>query len=173
MKRNKNLLLLFILPLFFTACEKTDDGSHVDPLTLYEKLPGTWNMNGIKMVDEIAKASSISPNEFDIKSKFGFNSFTITFHIDSSYLPTSYEVAGDAPGLFQNSGYWDLDSPFTHTDGTATEMYLYTDEAKTSMADKLILTSLPGTRQELEFKLVRLSEGTPYVSYVYKVKLAQ
>jgi hypothetical protein len=173
MKRINYLLLLFILPLSYMGCEKTDDGSHVDPITIYEKLPGTWDLTSMKMVDEIAKANSLTPNEFDIKSKFNFSTFTITLNIDSSYLPTSYEVAGDAPELFQNSGYWDLDSPFVHSDGTSTVMNLYADAAKTQLVDVLTLTSLPGTKDELEFKLSRLSEGTPYVSYVYKFKLAQ
>jgi hypothetical protein len=175
MNRTKILFLLLMLPLplLFTGCEKTDNGSHVDPLTIYEKLPGTWTLSSLKLVDEVAKASSLTPYEMDIKPKFGFSAFKITFHIDSSYLPTSYEVTGGAPELFMNSGYWDLDSPFTHTDGKPTELNLYSDEGKTMLVDKLSVTALPGTRAELEFRLIRESEGTPYATYVYKLRLDQ
>jgi hypothetical protein len=173
MKRINLLLLLFILPLFFTTCEKTDDGSYVEPITLYEKLPGTWNLNGLKMVDEIAKANALEPFEMDIRSEYGFNDFAITLNIDSSYQPTTFEVACDCPELFLKSGYWDLDSPFTHTDGTPSELNLYSDAEKTQLADVLSITTLPGARAELEFRLTRLSDGTPYVSYVYKFRLDQ
>ncbi len=173
MKRYKILFLLLFLPLLFTGCEKTDDGSYVDPITLYEKLPGTWNLSSLKFVDEIANANSIQPYEVDIKSRFNFSPFTITLHIDSSFLPTSYEVVSEAPELFPGSGYWDLDSPFVHTDGTPTLLNLYADEAKTQLTDQLSVTTLPGTRAELEFGLIRSDEGTPYASYVYKFRLVE
>jgi hypothetical protein len=171
MKRTEILFLLLILPLLFTGCEKTDDGTHVDPITIYEKLPGTWILSSLKLVDEVAKASSLDLYEMELKPVFGFSSFAITFNIDSSYLPTSYEVTGDAPELFSNSGYWDLDSPFTHTDGNPTQLNLYSDEAKTLLVDQLNVTTLPGAVNTLEFRLVRLAEGSPYVTYIYKLRL--
>jgi hypothetical protein len=171
MKRTASLFLLLILPLLFTGCEKTDDGTHVDPITIYEKLPGTWILTSLKMVDEVAKASSLDLYEMELKPVFGFSSFAITFNIDSSYLPTSYEVTGDAPELFSNSGYWDLDSPFNHTDGNPTQLNLYSDEAKTQRVDQINVTTLPGAVNTLEFRLVRLAEGSPYVTYIYKLRL--
>ncbi len=170
MKSTKNLFLLFLLLFLYTGCEKTDDGTYVDPITIYEKLPGTWSLRSIMLVDEIAKANALEPYELDIKPIFNFTGFTITFHIDSSYLPTSYEVQSEAPELFPETGYWDLDNPFVHTDGTPTLLYLYSDEARSQLTDQLSVTTLPGARAELEFKLIRLDNGTPYASYVYKFR---
>ena len=169
MKKIEKFLLLSLLPLLFITCEKTDDGSYVAPLTVYEKLAGTWYLGGLKLVDEIAKANSITPDEVELKSEFSFNTFNITFNVDADSLPTTFEVNGSAPELFLGEGYWELDSPFPHTDGTSVEIYLYTDEARTQLADKLSITALPGARPELEFTLTRMSAGAPYASYVYKL----
>jgi hypothetical protein len=170
----KEILLIFVvmLPFFFTGCEKTDDGSYADPITLYEKLPGTWNLTGLKLVDEIARANSMEPYELEIRTQFGFSSYTLTLHIDSSYQPTTYEVASTAPELFPASGYWDLDIPFTHTDGTPSVLYFYADEARMQETGQVKITSLPGARSEMEFSLTRSDAGTPYASYVYKFRRA-
>jgi hypothetical protein len=173
MKSTKNLILLLFLPILFIKCEKTDDGSYVDPLTIYEKMAGTWNLTSILLIDEIAKANSITPNEVELKAKFGFSDFAITFNVDADSLPTTFEVNSTAPELFLSSGYWDLDSPFVHSDGTSTEIFLYSDAEKTQMVDRLSITAIPGTRSELEFKLIRQSEGTPYASYLYNFRLDQ
>jgi len=171
MKKIAFPFFLLMLPMLFTACEKTDDGSHVDPITLYEKLPGTWELTSLKLVDELARANMLEPYEFEIRTRYGFSAYAITFHIDSSYLPTSYEVVSEAPELFPVSGYWELEHPFVNTDGTPTLMNLYADEAKTQVTDQLSLTTLPGRRAELEFRLTRMDGETPYVSYVYKFRL--
>ena len=173
MKKAKNLLLFLIIPLLFIGCEKTDDGSFVEPLTIYAKLAGTWNLQSLKLIDEIAKASSTSPDEEVLTSKFGFSDMTITFNVDVDSLPTTYEVGGGAPELFPASGYWDLDSPFIHTDGTATEIFLYSDADNTQLTDKLSITVVPGTRAELGFKLIRMSGETPYASYLFFLRLDQ
>lgn len=173
MKRIKNLLLLAFFTLLFVACEKTDDGEYVAPLTLYEKLAGQWNINSMKLVDEIAKASSIEPDDIELKTRFGFGSFTITFNVDADSLPTTFQVGGESPALFLKQGYWDMDSPYTHSDGLPSEIYLYADESKTDLQDKLIVTTLPGTRPELEFKLSRYAGSTVYVSYLFKLRLDQ
>jgi hypothetical protein len=169
MKKIEKLLLLSLLPLLFIKCEKTDDGSYVAPLTVYEKMAGKWYLASIMLVDEIAKANSVTPDEEELKSEFNFNTFNITFNVDADSLPTTFEVGGDAPELFITGGYWELDSPFPHTDGTPVKIYLYTDNARTQLADKLSITSIPGTKKELEFKLTRMSVGAPYASYIYKL----
>jgi hypothetical protein len=173
MKRTQNLLLLFFLTLLLVSCQKTDDGSYTAPLTVTEKLNGTWKLTGIKQIDELAKANSIKPDEADIRSKFGFANMTLTLNLDADSLPTSYEVGGIVPELFAPSGYWDLDSPFTHSDGTPVEMMLYGDAAKTQITDVLKITTQPGKKATLQLKLTRSSDGTPYVSYVYDFKLVQ
>ena len=173
MKSTKHLIFLLFLPLLLVGCEKTDDGSDTPPLTIYEKMAGTWSLTSIKLIDEIAKANSITPNEVELKSKFGFSDYAITFSVDTDSLPTTFEVASTAPELFITNGFWDLDYPFTHADGSPTEIYLYSDAEKTQLVDQLSITAIPGARAELEFKLVRLSEGTPYASYLYKFRLDQ
>jgi hypothetical protein len=173
MKRTKNFLLLLFLALLLAECQKTDDGSYVAPLTIYAKLAGTWKLSGISLIDEIARANSIKPDEVDIRSKFGFANLTMTFNVDVDSLPTTFEVGGGAPELFLKSGYWKLDSPFTHTDGTPLTIYLYSDAAKTQVADELKITTLPGKKVELAFKLTRFSESTPYASYLYTFRLVQ
>jgi hypothetical protein len=173
MKRTKNLLLLVFFALLFMMCEKTDDGEYVAPLTLYEKLAGQWNISSMKLVDEIAKASSIEPDDIELKTRFGFESFTITFNVDADSLPTTFQVGGDSPALFLKQGYWEMDIPFVHSDGTPSEIYLYADDARTDLKDKLIVTTLPGARPDLEFKLSRYTGSTVYVSYVFKLRLDQ
>jgi hypothetical protein len=173
MNRIKTLILLSFLALFLTECQKIDDGSYVAPLTISAKLDGTWKITNFKLTDEIAKANSIKPFEMDLTSKLQFSTFTITFHVDKDSMPTTFETGGTAPALFLASGYWDLDTPFIHTDGTPTELLLYSDEAKTELADKLFITAVPGTKAEMEFRLVRLNGDTPYASYTYKLKLDQ
>lgn len=171
MKKIAIPFFLLMLPLFFTGCEKTDDGSHVDPITLYEKLPGTWELTGLKLTDELARANNLEPFEFEIRTRYGFSDYAITFHINSSFMPTTYEVISEAPELFPSGGYWDLGHPFVNTDGTPTLLNLYSDAARTELTDQLSVTTLPGRRAELEFKLVRMDGETAYASYTYKFRL--
>jgi len=173
MNRTKNFLLFVLLAFLLVECQKIDDGSYAAPLTIYEKLAGTWKLTGLKLTDEIAKANSITPFEADIRSKFNFASFTITFHVDADSMPTTFEVGGNAPAMFLTSGYWELDSPFTHTDGSPSEILLYSDEARTAIIDKLFITSIPGSKAEMEYKLIRMDGDLAYASYTYKLKLDQ
>ena len=61
MKALKPLYALLLLSLMtgtlFTACNDTEDGSYVEPITLYEKLQGTWSLRTLQQVDEAGKAS--------------------------------------------------------------------------------------------------------------------
>lgn len=163
------LLCLFSMQLFW-GCNETDDGVYTDPITLYEKIGGTWKLTAVKQIDEIAKAASIKPDEMNLTTKFNFSSFVISLAVDSSYNPTTYEVRGDAPALFNSTGYWELDYPFPHPDNIATKILLYSDAEKTKLTDKLIVTSIPGAKNTMQFNLQRLSEGTPYVTYQYSLK---
>ena len=56
MKALKSLYALLLLSLmtgaFFTACNDTDDGSYVAPITLGEKIQGKWTLKSIRQVDE-------------------------------------------------------------------------------------------------------------------------
>lgn len=153
----------------FAFCEKTDDGEYVPPITIYEKLNGTWELTSVLLVDEIAVANSMSPSEVELKTKFNFSTFGIVFNTSNSE-PSTFEVTGTSPELFLKSGYWDLDQPYVRSDNNPSKIYLYTDEEKSSTIDSLTLVSIPGAKAELAFSLIRSVNGTPYVSYQYLLK---
>lgn len=172
MRKTSIVVLCSVIFALFFACEKTDDGSYAAPLTLYEKLAGTWQLTGLLQIDELAKASAITPDEMELKSQFGFTSLSISLNVDTDSLPTTFEVTGGAPALFIESGYWDLDNAFINADGTSNKILLYSDEAKSDVVDELSLVTIPGARTILEFKLTRIADDVPFVSYQYKFKKA-
>lgn len=154
------------------GCNETDDGSFVEPITLYEKIDGEWTLTNLKMVDEYAKANNLQPSEQNLSTSFNYDTFRIKFNVDDKNQPTTYEVLGNVPPLFQLTGYWSLSSAFQQTNSEATRIYLYSDAQKTVKVDELRLTAVPGATDEMEFQLVRTSGGTPFVSYVFKVNAA-
>lgn len=151
------------------GCSKIDDGGHVDPITLYEKVNGNWGLMNLKMVDEFAKTNSISPSEQNLSSLFNYADFKISFNVNEKNEPTTYEVQGDVPPLFAPSGYWELSTPFQPTGQVPVMIYLYSNAQKTQKTDELRLTSVPGSNGEMEIQLIRSSEGTAYVSYVFRL----
>jgi hypothetical protein len=163
------LLCLFVFQLII-SCSKTNDGIYTPPITLYEKIGGTWKTTTIKEVDEIAKASSTKPDEVDLTKKFNFNTFVITLSVDENFQPTTYAVTGTAPNLFEPTGYWKLDSPFPHADNISTKIMLYSDEAKTQLTDQFSVTAIPGAKSALSFNLTRKSDGVSFVTYQYVLK---
>lgn len=167
----KAIIFLIMIPCFIVlgGCELTDDGEYAAPITNYEKIGGSWILKSIKQIDETAKASLSKPDEQIITTEFGFKSFQIILNTNDSFNPTTFEVSGTSPELFIKSGYWDLDNPFVNTDGTATHIRLYSDEARTQLVDQLSLNKIPGISSILEFKLTRSVDNTPYVSYLYQV----
>ena len=173
MKRTVLILGCLMFMQLITGCYKTDDGTYTDPITIYEKVGGSWQLTKLIEVDEIAVASSITPDNFNLTREFDFRSFTLTLNVDENFQPTSYEVGGNAPELFAKSGFWGLSNPYPNTDGTAVKIQLYSDEAKTTLVDELSLASLPGTKATMEFNLTRISNGLPYVTYQYAVKLIE
>jgi hypothetical protein len=167
--RCKIICGLATMILFAFGCNQPDDGSHVEPITLYEKINGDWSLSNLKMVDEFAKANAIEPSEQNLSALFNFENFKISFNTDEKMRPTTYEVTGNVPELFALSGYYDLSSAFQPTDANAVRINLYSDEAKTQKTDELRLTSVPGSSDEMEIQLVRVSNGTPFISYVFKL----
>lgn len=172
MKKTTLYLLLIYMVFHLGGCEKTEDGSYVAPITVYEKVKGNWKLSNLKMVDEYAKANSIKPDEQDITTLFGFENFVVELNVDSNNEPTSFKVIGDVPQLFHTEGYWSLSSEFPQTDLTPLVIDLYDNSAKIEVADRLYLTSIPGARNEMELKLIRQSNGVPYLSYVFKLEPA-
>lgn len=167
----KHFTALFLLTVMFsfTACNDTDDGSFVEPITTYEKIKGKWDVNSVKQIDEIAKANSQSPSEMTITDLFDFSSFSITLNVDANNKPNGYLIGGSAPTFFPKDGFWDLDYPFPNTNGSANMIFLYSDAAKTNKIGELAITATPGATKVLELKFTRKTQGTDFVSYVYNL----
>lgn len=161
--------LAVVMSLSAIGCDNTDDGSHVDPITIYEKVNGNWGLTNLKMVDEAAKANKIEPNEENLSTYFNYEDFKINFSVDEKNSPTSYEVTGNVPPLFAPKGYWALSSDFQPTNASAVKIYLYSDAQKTQKTDELQVISVPGKNDEMQLQLVRSSGGVPFVSYVFKL----
>ncbi|WP_445730899.1 DUF5004 domain-containing protein [Mariniflexile sp.] len=168
MKSIKVLVFVFFC-LLVLGCSKTDDGSYVEPITVYEKMQGNWNLMNLRMVDQFAKTNGIQPSEQNLSALFNYDVFKIAFNVDANMLPTSYQVSGNVPPIFQLSGYWGLNTGFQPTNSGAIQINLYSDAQKTNRTDTLLLTSVPGSNEEMEVQLVRTSGGTPFVSYVFSL----
>ncbi|MDR1527250.1 MAG: DUF5004 domain-containing protein [Dysgonamonadaceae bacterium] len=174
MMKNKNKylpgwLLLLLVTAILAGCKPvTDDGPYVEPVTLYEKVNGIWNLSDLRQVDETAKAAGLSPSEVSLYAQFTFGTFSIDLKTEAN-TPTAYQVSGTAPELFPNAGYWQLDSAFPYADGTTPKILLYSDVAKTVKTGELSITSVPGATAAMELRLTRTSGGVPFVSYIYKL----
>lgn len=166
-------ILLFVCFMFFASfysgCKKPDDGVYVDPITLYEKVKGTWKLNEILQIDETAKIAGIAPDEISLFSQFDFKNFSIALNVDAGNQPTSYLVSGNVPELFPKEGFWDLNSPFPAANGSGPTINLYSNSGKTTLIGQLYIVSMPGAQPEMEFKLTRKAAGVPFVSYQYKL----
>lgn len=169
--RCKSIYWLALMMCFFAiGCDNTDDGSYVDPITIYEKVNGNWGLTNLKMVDEFAKATKIEPTEENLSTYFNYEDFKIKFNVDEKNNPTTYEVTGNVPALFAPKGFWRLNSDFQPTlGGDALKIYLYSDAQKTQKTDELRVTSVPGKSGEMEIQLVRTSGGITFLSYVFKL----
>lgn len=169
--RCKTIYRLAVLMCLFTiSCDNTEDGSYVEPITIYEKVNGNWGLTNLKMVDEFAKANKVEPSEENLSTYFNYEDFKINFNVDEKNNPTSYEVTGNVPPLFAPKGYWELSSKFQPTNGSgAVKIYLYSDAQKTQKTDELRVTSVPGSNDEMVIQLTRSSGGAPFVSYVFKL----
>lgn len=168
MKSIKVLFIVFFGLLAF-SCDKSDDGSYVEPITIYEKMQGNWNLMNLRMVDQFAKANAIEPSEQNLSALFNFDAFQMAFNVDAKMQPTTYQVTGNVPPIFQLSGYWGLNTNFQPTNSGAIQIYLYSDAQKTHRVDTLQLTSVPGSNEKMEVQLVRTSGGTAFVSYVFSL----
>lgn len=170
MKPIKLLVFVFV-GLLVASCNKSDDGSYTDPITVNEKIQGTWNLMNLKMVDQYAKANGIEPSDQNLSTFFNYDVFQISFDVDGDMKPTSYEVKGNVPPIFQLSGFWSLETDFQPTNAGAIKIFLYSDAQKTNRTDTLLLTSVPGSNEEMEVQLVRTSGGTSFVSYVFNLTI--
>ncbi len=169
MKKMKFKFLTLLLTVMAFGCYSPEDGDYAEPITTYEVIAGEWSLMNLTMVDEFAKANNIKPTEENLSTLFNFEDFRIRFDVDENNNPTTYEVLGEVPPLFQLNGYWDLNSDFQPTNSGAIIIRLYSDQEKTQLKDEFHLTSVPRTNQQMELQLFRTSGGTPFVSYKFKL----
>jgi len=168
--KKANVYLLFLLLAFqFAGCYKTDDGAYVEPITIYEKIHGVWNLSSLKYVDEYAKSNNIEPNEDNLTNWFNYKDFQLTLNVDESNQPVDYSVAGDVPELIPSTGYWKLSSAFPTTNMQPVLINLYADAAKTDLTGQLHLISIPGVSTNMEVQLVRSSNNVAFASYMFKL----
>ncbi|MEH0153132.1 DUF5004 domain-containing protein [Limibacter armeniacum] len=154
---------LFLTTMLY-GCFSPEDGSFVEPITRYEKMKGSWTLTDVVQADEQATSGV---TELSLYGKFDFATMKIKLNEDESNNPTSFEVTGDAPQLFVQKGYWDLNSAFA--DGEAAIMNLYSDEAKSQKIGQLEVTNVPGGTPSLALKLSRSVVGSsvPFLSYTF------
>lgn len=163
MKRNHRLLvmLMAMMAMFsITSCNSLEDGSYVDPISLYERIGGRWVVNSVTQVDET------NQTKLNLTEQFGFGEFAINLNVDQSNQPTGYTVEGSAPAFFQTSGNWKMGNAYINSDGSSAQIIL---NDKTP----LTITALPGVQPTLEFKFTRSTKGQPFVSYVYNLTAAE
>lgn len=172
-KTTKYFLIVVVFLITGYGCTETDDGSFTAPITVYEKLPGTWQLLSLKLVDETAKASGIKPDEIALTDQFNFQTFSITLEVDAQFKPGTYSVSGEVPELLAPEGFWNTDSEFPLTDGTPLKISLYADAACTQRTNQLMITALPGATSEMELKLTHTSNQVAYATYVYRLFRAE
>ncbi len=158
-----------VVIMIFGSCNSNDDGSYTPPITLYEKVNGSWTLTNLKMVDEFAKANGIEPNEQNIGSWFNYDTFQMNLEVNDQNEPTTYEVLGDVPLLFPPSGYWRLSTDFQLTTPHPAKIFLYDDAQRTQLLETLNVTSVPGSNNQMEVQLQRISGGAPFITYIFKL----
>ena len=94
MKLRKSVLLA--LWAFILSSCATENGVFTEPISMYEKIGGTWNLSRIKQVDELAVANKSGVTEIDLTDFF--ETFSISLNETSSYKPTTFTTSG-APEL--------------------------------------------------------------------------
>lgn len=169
MKKSSVYLLLLIISFHLGGCYKVEDGGYVEPITIYEKINGVWNLSSLKYIDEFAKSNNIEPNEENLTNWFNYKDFQLTLNVDENNQPNDYSVSGDVPELFPSVGYWELSSAFPTTNMQPVLINLYSDASKTELSGQLQLTSIPGVNTNMEIQLVRASNEVAFASYVFKL----
>lgn len=172
MKKTGVYLIIFILTLQLAGCYKTEDGEYIEPITIYEKINGKWNLSSLKYIDAFAKSNNIEPSEENLSNWFNYKDFQLTLNVDENNVPSDYSVTGDVPELFPSNGYWQLSSAFQTTNSQPIFINLYSDSNKTNQIGTLRLISIPGANNTLEIALERKSNDVPLTSYVFKLFLA-
>lgn len=159
----KNFVLLALWALILSSCA-TENGVFTEPITMYEKIGGTWNLSRIKQVDELAVANKSGVTEMDLTDYF--ETFSISLNETSSYAPSTFSTSG-APEILPTDGYWKLDNTFQNWDGTPVKIKFFSDAACSIKTGEVSISSVPGSVPLMELTMTRSTNGTPFVSYVY------
>lgn len=159
----KNFVLLGLWALILSSCA-TENGVFTEPITMYEKIGGTWNLSRIKQVDELAVANKSGVTEMDLTDYF--ETFSISLNETSSYAPSTFSTSG-APEILPTDGYWKLDNAFQNWDGTPVKVQFFSDAACTVKTGEVSISSVPGSIPLMELTMTRSTNGSPFVSYVY------
>lgn len=98
----KTVLILFSIVLMQIAigCLETNDGTFTEPITIYEKVGGTWVLTKLTLTDEIAAASASKPDAMILTNNLNFKTFNFVLNLDELFAPTTFEVKGSSPELF-------------------------------------------------------------------------
>jgi hypothetical protein len=160
---------ILTIVLLLSACTDTNDGVYVAPISISEKIQGSWAAISVKQIDEIAKTNGQTPTDLSLTTKFNFSTFAIHLNVDEKNNPTTFQISGTSPALMSTSGYWDLAHLFPNTDTTPSQIILYSDAAKTQKTATLDITGMPGSVKILEFRFTRKANGVAFVSYIYRL----
>ncbi len=172
MRKTSNYLFLLAFILLFGSCEEADEGPFVEPITVYEKIKGSWVMESITMEDRYAIATNLATEDQNVTAYFGFESYSIQFNVDANDNPTTFETGGNAPELFLQQGYWDLNSAFPFTGSSSVIIQLFSDADKSNKVDELVISNIPGASPLLQYRLNRSYNDAVYLSYFYVLKRA-
>lgn len=158
-----NLSHVLLSTLLLASCS-VDNGTYTDPITVYEKVSGTWNLSQLKQVDELAVANKSGMTELDLTD--AFENFSISLNTEGANQPSSFSATG-APAILPTSGYWSLDRSFQNWDGSPVKVQFFSDATRTVKIGEVSITSVPGSVPSMQLTKTRSNNGTPFVSYVY------
>lgn len=159
----KKFSLLILGTLILSSCA-TENGVYTEPITMYEKIVGTWNLSRIKQVDELAVANKSGMTEIDLTDYF--EEFSISLNETGSNSPGTFTSSG-APEIIPSNGYWKLDREFQNWDGSPVKVQFFAENSYTNKIGEVSITSVPGSVPLMELTLTRSTNGSPFVSYVY------
>jgi hypothetical protein len=152
----------------FSECQESVEGDFVNPITIYEKVKGVWSLSSLVLRDDYANSLDLEFTEENLTNWFNYNNFQITLNVDENNQPVDYLATGNTPKLFPPEGFWELSSSFPTTNSEPTLIYLYSDAQKSQKIGELNLTAIPSGNSNMEIRLIRSSNQTPFLTYIFK-----
>lgn len=166
MKYFKLLSLITFLGLFIFSCEPEKYEPVGEPFNKVDGVKGTWKLTTIVQLDEVAIAKELALTQIDITSFFNFENYRITFNVDETNLPSTFEILNpdNAPNFFITSGKWTFDNI-----DFPSQLYLIKLNTEMLPVDtmRINLVAAPRDYLPLKYKFTRSSGGEKIVSYSY------